>query len=537
MSTERDSSRLSARGGEAEPPSVRVGDVLVGKFRVERLIGEGGMGFVLQAHHLQLEEKVAIKLLKRSALENPDTVERFSREARAAAKLKSEHVARVLDVGQLEDGTPFMVLEHLDGSDLSRVLAARGPLPISEAIDCIVEACEALAEAHARGIVHRDIKPENLFLVRRDTGLSSVKVLDFGISKVALSGTVNDVNVGSKQTTSILGTPYYMSPEQLRSTRTVDLRADIWSLGAVLFELLTGLTAWESQEFTPLVAEILESPHRSLRDVRPDAPEGLERVIGRCLEKNPQKRFANMAEVAVALVPYGSKRARVAAEKAVTIVRAAGMLTDPSLQVPGSSLPPSWEGPRASLGSIAHGTEDGVSSFRDPSSAHAFQPTLARIAVERGTGGRSDLPSRRRTAVVWGAIALAGLMVSVIAFVGYRTGAADGRPAAASPPSIAASPPAEPMNAGVNARGESPSAVPAVIAGAAPSAAQSESGSGNPTAVASAVPLASSAQEAAGRDSVKHARKRSQGAMPVPGRAAPARPVGEPGDLEIRHER
>ncbi len=322
-----------------EPPPVVPGQVLAGKFRIERIVGEGGMGVVAEAMHLQLDERVALKFQRREVMKLPDVVARFDREARASVKLKSEHVARVSDVGKTEDGIPFMVMELLNGRDLAQMLSDSGPLSVQEAVDYLIQACEGVGEAHARGIVHRDLKPENLFVVQRD-GWAVVKVLDFGISKAVLVGT-SSVDMSSNNTTSIMGSPYYMSPEQLRSTRTVDHRADIWSLGVVLFELLTGTTVFdENKEFTELVADILETPHRRLGMFRPDAPPGLEAVIDKCLEKDRTKRFQNVAELAVALLPYGPRRARITAERTTSITRAAGLITDPNFQVPPSVYPP-----------------------------------------------------------------------------------------------------------------------------------------------------------------------------------------------------
>ena len=162
--------------------------VLLGKYRVDRILGAGGIGVIVAAHHLQLDERVAIKFLLPDALQSPDVVARFAQEARAAVKIKSEHVVRVIDVGTLASGSPYMVMEYLEGADLSAVLSRRGPMPVEEVVGLVLQACEALAEAHALGIVHRDLKPANLFSIARADGSASVKVLDFGISKVTTAG-------------------------------------------------------------------------------------------------------------------------------------------------------------------------------------------------------------------------------------------------------------------------------------------------------------------------------------------------------------
>jgi len=213
---------------------VREGEVLAGKYRVDKVLGAGGMGVVVAARHIQLETRVAIKLLLPAMLDNSEAVMRFAREARAASKINNEHVVRVFDVGTLPSGAPFMVMEFLEGEDLSAWIAQRGPLPIDLAVDFVLQACVAVADAHCLGIVHRDLKPANLFSLRRSDGQFVIKVLDFGISKVADSGATGPVG-SVTHTSAIMGSPHYMSPEQMRSSKEVDARADIWALGVILF--------------------------------------------------------------------------------------------------------------------------------------------------------------------------------------------------------------------------------------------------------------------------------------------------------------
>jgi serine/threonine-protein kinase len=318
--------------GDLSSP-VRVGDVVAGKFRIERFIGGGATGLVLEATHLQLDERVALKFLREEALGNREVVLRFAQEARAAVKLKSEHVAKVLDVGE-HAGLPYMVLELLEGDDLERLVATRGPLPHDESVDLVIQACEGIAEAHARGIIHRDIKPANLFLAQRPGGWSTLKVLDFGISKLGLAGE------GPTQTStrSIVGSPYYMSPEQIRAPKDVDRRSDIWSLGTVLFELLTGEKAFASTDLANLIDEIRERGHKHLSSLRPDVPLELVAVVDRCLAKSAEDRFQSAGALALALLPFTtSKSARGTVSRAVTITRSSGV--DSSLPLP-SGLPP-----------------------------------------------------------------------------------------------------------------------------------------------------------------------------------------------------
>src|SRR5262245_13328350 len=300
-------------------------EVIAGKYEVIKLIGTGGMDFVVVANHVELDEKVALKFLRTDCLANQDLVGRFSREARASVKIKSEYVARVFDVGSLPNGAPFIVMEYLEGKDLYEVVHENGPLPIKTAVEYMMEACEALAVAHAAGIVHRDIKPENLFLTKRATGIDIIKVLDFGISKVALTGSVFESTLPLVKTMMPMGSPVYMSPEQIRASNDIDPRTDIWSLGCVLFELLTGHAPFEAPSITLLTATILEQAAPLLRAQCPEAPAELEAVVGRCLEKDPNRRFQDVGELAVALYRFAPRRARLSAERCVHVLRSAGL--------------------------------------------------------------------------------------------------------------------------------------------------------------------------------------------------------------------
>jgi serine/threonine-protein kinase len=313
---------------------VREGEILAGKYRVEKVLGVGGMGVVVAATHLQLDERVAIKFLIKEALTNGEAVARFAREARAAVKIKSEHVARVIDVGTLETGAPYMVMEYLEGGDLSQVLASRGPLPVEEAVEYVLQACEAIAHAHALGIVHRDLKPANLFLIRRPDGSNAIKVLDFGISKV-MPGKSNSSDNAMTRTRTVMGSPLYMSPEQMTSTRDVDGRTDLWALGAILYELVAGQPPFNAETMPQLCALILSGPTPSLRTTRPQVPPGFDAVLQRCLEKDPRRRHGNIAEFANSLADFAPKRARPSIERISRIIQAASM-TDSGVVISGA---------------------------------------------------------------------------------------------------------------------------------------------------------------------------------------------------------
>ncbi|HMG57643.1 MAG TPA: serine/threonine-protein kinase, partial [Kofleriaceae bacterium] len=274
---------------------VGIGEIFVDKYRVDKILGHGGMGVVALCTHLALNEKVAIKMLRRDVLDDADAVERFMREAQAAVKLKSEYVARVSDVGRSRNNVPYMVMEYLEGHDLGDLLEERGTLGLPWAIELTVQACEALAEAHSLSIVHRDVKPTNLFVTWRPDGSSLIKVLDFGISK-ALTGNA----MALTQTQSLLGTPAYMSPEQMRSARMVDARTDIWSLGTVLFEMLEGRRPFEAESFSEMCVKVAVDPPGAMTNT----PAALQQVVLRCLEKAPEQRYASMAELARDLVQF-----------------------------------------------------------------------------------------------------------------------------------------------------------------------------------------------------------------------------------------
>ena len=275
------------------------GEVLAGKYRLLRRLGEGGMGVVFEALHTRIQQRVAIKMLLPEVLDVPDVVSRFEREARAAGQLRSDNTARVLDVDVSEGGLPYMVMEFLDGSDLAAVLEQQGALPIAEAVDYVLQTCHAMAEAHAAGIVHRDLKPSNLFVCEPDRKL---KVLDFGISKLE-----NEAEARVTATQAVVGTPLYMSPEQVRSAKHVDSRTDIWSLGIILYELIAGRTPFEGSATAAAAAICMDEP-AALATFRQEVPAELEAAIRTALQKDPKLRFPDVQSLALAIASFGSGR-------------------------------------------------------------------------------------------------------------------------------------------------------------------------------------------------------------------------------------
>ena len=281
------------------------GETLAGKYRVTRVIAEGGMGIVVAARHLKLDQQVALKFMLPDLLRSSEATGRFLREARAAVMLRSEHVARILDIAELETGLPYIVMELLEGSDLGAVIYASAPLSVDDAIDYVLQACEAIAEAHGLGIVHRDLKPENLFVTRRRDGAAWIKVLDFGISKV-IPGLESRQGGARVTTRESMGSPTYMSPEQMRCTRDVDGRADIWSLGIILYELLTGRQPFTGKSIAEVCLKVTQEPLPPM--ARADLPEGLAAVVEKCLAKEPEARYLTVADLVRALAPFAPPR-------------------------------------------------------------------------------------------------------------------------------------------------------------------------------------------------------------------------------------
>ncbi|MFC1641720.1 serine/threonine-protein kinase [Myxococcota bacterium] len=283
----------------ALPDSISEGAVIGNRFEVERVLGRGGMGIVVGVFDRQRGQPVALKLLSADVIDQPEAVERFQREARASQCIDSEHIAKVLEAGTLDNGHPYLVMEYLDGTDLDTRLAESGPLPVDEAVGYVLQVLVALAEAHAAGFVHRDLKPANLFVIRQADNQTQVKVLDFGVAKM-----VADVR-GTREITGpsgALGSPCYMSPEQIRSPRDVDDRTDIWAVGVILYQLVTGRLPFEGRTLYQLMIAVSTQQPRPMRESVPGVPEQLEAVVARCLEKEPERRFANVSELAEELV-------------------------------------------------------------------------------------------------------------------------------------------------------------------------------------------------------------------------------------------
>ncbi|WP_438019357.1 serine/threonine-protein kinase [Sorangium sp. So ce315] len=455
---------MAQAGSDAAEPASwrripRVGDIIGGKYRVERVLGRGGMGLVVSAHHVSLRHRVALKFLLPEGRTTPGAVERFFREAQAAAAIASEHIARVIDVGHAGEELPYFVMEYLNGIDLEALVERRGPLPAEQAVSYVIEACEAIAEAHALGIVHRDLKPGNLFLASRKDGSTLIKVLDFGISKASDAGVFG---ADAKLTTSsvVLGSPRYMSPEHIRTPRAVDARSDIWALGMTLYQLLTGRLPFETESVSALFVSIVTDPPVPPRAHRPEIPVELEYIILMCLEKNPARRPQTVAELVALLEPLGSEPARRMAARILR--RAMGGETEDAL--------PALDRPRA--------VDEDAQTLTGPREA---APASRSVVIERTS---APIPSMPPTQASPGDVA-------------PTTARSPSAPPVASPPAPAApsAPPASPVPAAPTAPSAPPAADPLSATAARPGERQA------PAAVRSAL--------AAGDARARHGRWRA----------------------------
>ena len=412
---------------------VSEGDVILDKYRVERVLGQGGMGVVVAATHVDLDQRVALKFLLPNALEHQELVERFAREAKAAARIQSQHVVRVLDTGRMPTGAPFMVMEYLEGSDLAAVVEQGGPLDPGVAIDHVLQACEAIGEAHSAGIVHRDLKPSNLFLAKQRDRRTMVKVLDFGISKVE-----DPKSAPLTRTATMMGSAHYMSPEQLTSSKDVDARTDIWSLGVILYEIISGVRPFEAETMPEIVAQILQNRPKRLGELRGDVPRDLELVIARCLASSPQERFPSVADLATALCPFAADETSAA----TSVARIRRVLGKESFFSPTSNAHSTRVSPGALDAPLPKQpySQAVISVERGPVGALAQAQTAHAVSIARPTNDAPRAQSSRRFVP----LAVGGaLLLGISGFVAFRSVSRTGDPSSGAATAQASAPTAE----------------------------------------------------------------------------------------------
>jgi eukaryotic-like serine/threonine-protein kinase len=348
----------------------KIGDTLRGKYRLAGVLGEGGMAVVFRATTPAVPSGVAVKVLRPEMLAMPDLAARFERETRTASRLTGPHAVRVIDVDTTESGLPFMVMDLLEGNDLAEELDLRGPLPPDEAVDYVRQACSAMTEAHDLGVVHRDLKPSNLYLCD-DGGTRTVKVLDFGISKVVGKAAEEDIRTTHADTS--VGTPMYMSPEQLRSSTDVDGRTDVWSLGVILYELLVGRPPFTGSTTTATAMILAQEPDPA-SSLRAEVPRELDAVLARALSKKAGERYEDTAAFAAALLPF-APRVPIGGERLARIAEEARANRDARLAPSTTSSPTLIRPKRAVVAAIAAASSKPVEAGGVASNAaHPCEP-------------------------------------------------------------------------------------------------------------------------------------------------------------------
>jgi serine/threonine protein kinase/TPR repeat protein len=392
--------------GEQALDTFQIGAVILDKYEITGELGKGGMGVVLAAHHRELDRLVALKFLHPSLRDKPGIAARFAQESRTASRIQSEHVVRIHDVAAV-DGVPFIVMERLTGQDLSAKIREHGQLDIDESADLLLQACEAINEAHSLGIVHRDLKPANLFITAARDGTPLVKVLDFGISK---STATSDMSVTAD--TAVLGSPLYMSPEQYMSAKSVDARSDIWALGVILYEMLTGAPPFTGDDFQAVRAAILDGDYKKPSDPRPNIPRALEQTIADALTVDREARLPRVDAFAERLAPFATGLGLVSYDR---IRRLASRSQAPSERpvVPAPSETPPRLAGRGDQTATGSGTTttDGLVARAEPR------------------------PSRWRGVTALGAVvALAGLAVAVPRMRQARLASSEPTPSASEDP-------------------------------------------------------------------------------------------------------
>jgi serine/threonine-protein kinase len=516
--------------------------VIAGKYRVESVVGAGGMGVVVAARHVQLGQAVAIKVLTPPLEEDrkDEAVARFLQEAQAAAKLDSDHVVKIHDVGQLDNGMPFMVMELLSGTDLGTLLDREGAMTEAHAVDYVLQACAGIAEAHRRGVVHRDLKPSNLFVTERSDGLPLLKVLDFGISKQLSDPLSDQAAPVLTNTRTLMGSPNYMSPEQIRDSRSVDGRTDVWAMGIILQELLTDAPVFHGESFPAVCAAIVADQPMPVRTLRPNVSQQLEAVLDRCLQKDPKRRFQSIDELVAALSGVAQRMSVSGSEPRPLVYRSHKRLVDRSRSAQHAGATESGPSAFSLSGAVGAVSSSGVNDDSPTVSFPGGEPTLESAKLVNRTStltatsspdsvhvrihGAKPEPSRSRRAV-WLLAALGGPTIAALLWLAQRPDAAAPPTPSATAASAAAPQPA-PSPAEPNAAPHEPSAT-AASAPAAPDPAPSVTA---PSATAVSATAASAASTIAPRSSPPRLPKPAAGKRPAAAKPASATP---PADIRL----
>lgn len=387
------------------PPVVQdplIGTTIQDRYRVIKKLGEGGMGAVYLGEHLMIKRKVAIKCLHSQFASHPEVVARFHREALAATSIGNEHIVEVTDMGTFDDGTLFMVLEYLEGRDFSTLIEEEGPQPLGRVIAIMIQMCDALTAVHAKGIVHRDLKPDNVFLVPRGGNPDFVKILDFGISK--FKNSLDGKTAKMTATGSALGTPYFMSPEQAEGCDTVDHRSDIYALGCIMFNALTGRQAFQAETISMVILNICTKDPPSICELRPDIPMAFEAVLNRTLAKDKNQRFVDTVELKAALIPFWNENKPAPSKTEVeSRVKEIDTFADTGVSFP----------------KLASGSDLNKINVEEAVSTGGVSREMASASQ---SGGITQLPAKSTSILLWAVVGLVIIMGVALVGILYKVG-------------------------------------------------------------------------------------------------------------------
>ncbi|WP_437878792.1 serine/threonine protein kinase [Sorangium sp. So ce513] len=455
--------------------SALIGEIIDGKYRIVRLLGQGGMGAVFEGENVRIRRRVAIKLLHASISSQAESVARFEREAQAAARIGSDHICEVLDLGVLPDGTRYMVMEYLEGETLGAKIQRHGRLGPETTVPIMVQVLEALGAAHAAGIIHRDLKPDNIFIVPSKAGLSNfVKVLDFGVSKFSqLAG----AEMSMTRTGAVVGTPYYMSPEQARGSSPVDQRTDIYAMGVLLYQATTGQVPFDAATFNELLFKIVLEAAPLPQQLVPDLDPEFSGIIQKAMAREPGARFQSCAEFKNALLAWAAARPSLA-------LLNTGRVSFPRLSLP--AQPETTTPPVVLRGEGSWGGQNGPAVPGLGHTPHTPQLTANSWGASSGVTGRSTRPPSKTPVFIAIAATATLFGAGVAAWLAFGR---SGTTSAATPDPSAVSATAPPPSSPPATQAPTPSATPPsepLVTASAPVADPAPSASAEPSAAPTA---------------------------------------------------